>query len=624
MGGASSTAALQHAALAVTSGLATQRARRRRLERLLRVPAAARHPAPAARARRRRGRRRRARLLPAVRRPCRGAVLRRGSRHAHKQLYGTLDTDTGEVAVTFRAHAQHNDKALMRGKPLTMDEYLACPLGVRAVPPVRLLPRDRLRGRGRDHVDGARARPARIHRPSSSARPRVTRIRPTTSRTVPIRSTSVSPTPHRARSRWPASRPRDMDFLQIYDCFTYVVLLQLEALGLCARGEAGAFVRDGRIALGGEFPMNTHGGLLSQGHMWGMNHVVEAVRQLRGDAGAAQVARRRDRRASPAGATSATAASSSWGGTDERPSHAPTCASSRIRSDRTPSSTRALRTGELRLQRCADCGTWRHPPRHRCASCGSLAWTWEPVAGRGRMFSWTITHQAARSRLRGCRTRSSSSSSRKARGWSATPRPWSRPTSRSTCRSKSSSNRSRTRSRSCTSARDLTPHLRAHGGSGSWCARRRSAETVASYAHLVDSGRFDDVVDLFTADGVLEVQGSRAGSRVTTDSAAFFRGVGADLAETTTVPLIRHYTSNLSIDVVGRYEANRALLLPRAHRDRRRSLGPLPRPPRAERRRPLAVRVAFRPHRRRGTRRVGRVPHLRQSTRRPRAAGSCT
>ena len=55
---------------------------------------------------------------------------------------------------------------------------------------------------------------------------------------------------------------------------------------------------------------------------------------------------------------------------------------------------RFLARGELRLQRCASCATWRHPPRHRCASCGSLDAEWVPASGRGRVFTWTVTHRA--------------------------------------------------------------------------------------------------------------------------------------------------------------------------------------------------------------------------------------
>ena len=66
-------------------------------------------------------------------------------------------------------------------------------------------------------------------------------------------------------------------------------MCQLEDLGFCKKGEGGDFVQGGRLSLGGELPINTHGGLLSQAHIVGMNHIVELVRQLRGQAGRAQV-----------------------------------------------------------------------------------------------------------------------------------------------------------------------------------------------------------------------------------------------------------------------------------------------------------------------------------------------
>lgn len=81
----------------------------------------------------------------------------------------------------------------------------------------------------------------------------------------------------------------DIDFAEIYDCFSISCLLQIEEVGFCKRGEAAAFIREKGIGIDGGFPVNTHGGLLSHSYLLGVEHVIEAVRQLRGESGKAQV-----------------------------------------------------------------------------------------------------------------------------------------------------------------------------------------------------------------------------------------------------------------------------------------------------------------------------------------------
>jgi acetyl-CoA acetyltransferase len=80
----------------------------------------------------------------------------------------------------------------------------------------------------------------------------------------------------------------DVDLAYLYDCFTITVLLELEGLGFVPKGEGGSFALEGRMELGKDLPVNTHGGLLSQAHLGAMHHVVEATLQLRGDAGPRQ------------------------------------------------------------------------------------------------------------------------------------------------------------------------------------------------------------------------------------------------------------------------------------------------------------------------------------------------
>ena len=84
---------------------------------------------------------------------------------------------------------------------------------------------------------------------------------------------------------------KDINALFTYDAFSILVWTALERWGFCGVGEAAGFTQNGRIELGGELPINTNGGLISEGHIMGWNHQVEIIRQLRGECGQRQIAK---------------------------------------------------------------------------------------------------------------------------------------------------------------------------------------------------------------------------------------------------------------------------------------------------------------------------------------------
>ncbi|MGD9941618.1 MAG: acetyl-CoA acetyltransferase [Burkholderiaceae bacterium] len=206
----------------------------------------------------------------------------------HMHRYGTRRESMAEVAVAARRWAQLNPDAAMRG-PLSIEDVLALPMIAEPFT-------------ARDCclvTDGAGALVVTsLERARDLARPPVRMLGAAESHShqfTPLGmddwlDSGIAENARAAMAQAGISHD-DIDVTQIYDHFTIGVIHALEELGFCARGEGGDFVRDGRIAPGGAFPMNTSGGGLSYCHpgMFGMLLLVEAVRQLRGECGERQV-----------------------------------------------------------------------------------------------------------------------------------------------------------------------------------------------------------------------------------------------------------------------------------------------------------------------------------------------
>jgi acetyl-CoA acetyltransferase len=207
------------------------------------------------------------------------------SRHMHE--FGTTREQLVEVAVAARQWALLNPAAWEK-KPLTVDEVLnarmvSYPFTVRDICLVTdgggaiiLMTPERARSLKKPPVYVLGCGQAITHANISS---------------MPDLTVTGALASGKEAYAMAGLEPKDIDVVELYDAFTINTILFLEDLGFCAKGEGGAFVSGGRIAPGGELPVNTNGGGLSYCHpgMYGLFLLIEAVRQLRGECGARQV-----------------------------------------------------------------------------------------------------------------------------------------------------------------------------------------------------------------------------------------------------------------------------------------------------------------------------------------------
>ncbi|MFE1858781.1 thiolase C-terminal domain-containing protein [Streptomyces anandii] len=208
----------------------------------------------------------------------------------HMYEYGTTIEQLAEVAVQARANAALNPDAMFRD-PITVDDVLSGPLIAEPFTKLHCC----LRSDGGAAVVLAAEEYARDCRTAPVwVLGTGEHVSHTTMSEWPDFTVSPAAVSGRLAFERAGVRPREIDFAEIYDAFTYMTLVTLEDLGFCGKGEGGAFVEKGRLLVeGGGLPVNTDGGGLSAQHpgMRGLFLLVEAVRQLRGEAGERQVRR---------------------------------------------------------------------------------------------------------------------------------------------------------------------------------------------------------------------------------------------------------------------------------------------------------------------------------------------
>jgi acetyl-CoA acetyltransferase len=213
-----------------------------------------------------------------------GQVAMVAQRYMHE--YGATSEDFGRVAVADRKHAATNPNAFFYGKPITLEEHQASRW---IVEPLHLLDCCQESDGGVAIVVTSAERAGDLPRPPVSIRAAAQGSGSDQFVMTSYYRDGLTGLPEMGlvgEQLWRQAglAPEDIDVAVLYDHFTPFVLIQLEELGFCPRGEARHFITDGALEVGGRLPTNPHGGQLGEAYIHGMNGIAEGVRQLRGSA----------------------------------------------------------------------------------------------------------------------------------------------------------------------------------------------------------------------------------------------------------------------------------------------------------------------------------------------------